>query len=156
MTRDFLAISFLAKNLLLRGKPQKMLSPHFHEIQGNHSGPENLTDAQSVFQHSGKRRNAICPKRSHRHSSPFAQGHVRRAMSTVPPHTSSGSIKSSSVKSAALAGAPRRQPRPFSLLYIYALRLPFPQDPGEALRNRESPPRTSRGPSPSACRTCLL
>ena len=83
MTRDFLAISFLAIDLLPRWKPQKMLSPHFHEIQGRafqpprSRKPDRHTVSFSVQRKTkgvnpGKRRNAICPKRSHRHSSPFA------------------------------------------------------------------------------------
>jgi len=83
MTRDFLAISFLAKDLLLQWRPQKMLPPHFHEIQGR---VFQLSRSRKPDRHAvsfsaqrktkgvnpGKRRNAIRPKRSHRHSSHFA------------------------------------------------------------------------------------
>ena len=89
MTRDFLAISFLAKDLLPQWKLQKMLSPHFHEIQGRafqpsrSRKPDRHTVSFSAQRKTkgvnpGKRRNAICSKRSHRHSSPLQIRHQGR------------------------------------------------------------------------------
>lgn len=103
MTRDFLAIDFLAKNLLPHCRPQKMLSPRFHEIQGRASQPSGYREpdrrtlsfsAQRKTRgvNPGKRRNAIRLKRSHCHSSHFApRTCLWRSPSTASSNPSSGS-----------------------------------------------------------------